>query len=102
MRLSRVFAAALLLAAVSAVQQAQAFTLDDQSANNSDGTPRFADPDEQGEAMANPSGFSTFSFGGQSGSSDDSFAIGNQSLPSSAQLGAGDHGFNNFTQYGHH
>lgn len=105
MRLSRILAAALLVGSVGAIQQAAAFSLDDQSANNGDGSPRFADPDEQGEAMTNPSGHSSFSLSGHSSSSGpygSNADIAGQSVPSSAQLGAGDHGFNNVSHYGRH
>ncbi len=101
MRLSLFGAAALLLAVVSVVPKAQAFTVDDPSGNTSNGTPRFTDPDARDEKLADPSGSSSVFFGGRSSPADrygydPTF---NAPLPRGAQIGGGEHGFDNFSRY---
>ena len=104
MRLSRLVAAALLLAVVGATPQAHAFTLDSQSANNADGSPRFSDPDESAEKATDQSRPSGFFFGGGSGRQSGPFGsdadADRSPMPSAAQIGAGDHGFNNYSGFG--
>lgn len=56
MRVSLVVASALALVVFATAPEARAFTSDDQIGNTSDGTPRFVDPDENIERMAEPSG----------------------------------------------
>ena len=43
----RVLAAAVLVGAMFLVHQAFAFTVDEKSGTNSDGSPRYVDPDDQ-------------------------------------------------------
>jgi len=103
MRLSRLIAAGLILAFVGAMPPAHAFTLDSESGNNADGTPRFADPDASTEKMTDQQHSSGVFFGGSSNRSGyPASDIGSSSrpMPSGAQIGAGDHGFNNYTRYG--
>jgi hypothetical protein len=74
-----IFAAAFglgLVAAVKFVGLAQAFTVDDQSNTNSDGSARFSDPDERFSGSSNAgattyrSGNTTMQFGPQRSLSD--------------------------------
>ena len=72
-----VLAAAFGLA-LSAAPAAHAFTIDDQSNTNSDGTARYTDPDEQFSGSGSgqttlQQGNTTFRFGGQQGSVDQNF-----------------------------
>ena len=76
------FMAALAGAAILAASAAHAFTIDDKSNTNSDGSAKYADPDErlQGSAKSGPTVFkqgnATFQFGpAQSRGVDDRTAV---------------------------
>jgi hypothetical protein len=66
--------AAVFGLAVLAAPVAQAFTIDDQSNTNSNGTARYSDPDERfsgsGNAQTIQQGNATIRFGGQQGTFD--------------------------------
>ncbi|QNT68235.1 hypothetical protein [Defluviicoccus vanus] len=103
MRLSRLIAAGLILAFVGAMPPGACVHTRPESGNNADGTPRFADPDASTEKMTDQQHSSGVFFGGsanRSGYPASDIGSSSRPMPSGAQIGAGDHGFNNYTRYG--
>ena len=92
--------AAIIALAVMAAPGARAFTFDNQAGNNSDGTPRFTDPDESVDRFVDPSASAS------SRSRRDLLDPWRNPdrlppIPSGAQLGAGEHGFGNNSRFGY-
>lgn len=99
MKLS-MFAALLVFAAIAA-PEASAFTLDNQGGNNSDGTPRFTDPDDSIDRLIDPSA----SLSARSRRDDLLDPTRNPDrlppFPQGARIGAGEYGFGNNSRFGY-
>lgn len=99
MRLSSLVAAVLLLGGIGAASGACAFTYENQSGDVSGSQPQFGDSEQRNNGT---SGSSVFL--GIRPSSSDRYnydpSYDPRPLPSGAQIGAGDHGFNNNARYG--
>ena len=92
--------AAILAVAVIAAPGARAFTFDNQGGNNSDGTPRFTDPDEGIDRFVDPSASPS------ARSRRDLIDPWRNPdrltpIPNGAQIGAGEYGFGNNSRYGY-
>lgn len=98
MKLSVLIASALAIILITAAPQARAFTVDGQTGNTSNGTARFADPDESVEKTADPSGSGGLRAYGSGSPADplgSSRVFEPMSVPTVALPGGGDNGFYN-------
>lgn len=100
MRSSFLLAAVLLWGAIGAVGEAAAFTYENQAGDVSGSQQQFGDA---GPSSGSTSGTSVFlgtrpNYGRDRYNYDPTYEP--RPLPRGAQIGAGDHGFNNSTRYG--
>lgn len=100
-----VVCAAVLAFALVSAQAAWAFTIDDQGGNNSDGTPRFTDPDDAA-MRPNAMSLSSPSVSSSRGSRSDLLDPTRDParlppIPEGARIGASRSGFGNNSRFGY-